>query len=420
MRKIYTVAVIGLGGRGGDVYAPLIFDKKDCFRIVALCDLNREKLCVFQEKFGLTKACCFDSEEEFFKEKRADLLVIATPDKCHVPHCLKAFALGYDIMTEKPLTDNKEECAALLAAQKEYGGKALVCHVLRYAPAFLKAAEIMDSGGIGQLVAIEALERVGYSHQAHSYVRGNWRNLQVAAPMILAKCCHDLDLLQYYAKSKCKSMSSVGDLVHFKKENAPDGATEKCLDCPHVDTCAYSAKKSYIKDWEYYNSPEDCWPWNILVQAPITKEKLLTALRETNYGQCAYFSNNDVVDHQLTMMTFENGVKATLTMTAFTATGGRRMNFHGTHGELVLDEQENVLRLHEYGKDAVVFPLSDLNEKGYGHGGGDAGLVNQLYDMLSGKASQSTSLEASVESHLMGIYAEESRLQGGELLYIHK
>lgn len=420
MKKIYTVAVIGLGGRGGDVYAPLIFEKKDCFKIVALCDLNREKLSVFQNKFGLAADCCFSSEEEFFKEKRADLLVIATPDTCHARQCLAAFALGYDVMTEKPLTDVKDECEALLAAQKKYGGKALVCHVLRYAPAFIKAAEILNSGAIGQLVAIDALERVQYAHQAHSYVRGNWRNRKLAAPMILAKCCHDLDLLQFYAKSKCKSISSVGDLMHFKKENAPDGATEKCLDCPHVDTCAYSAKKNYLDLWEASGKPDDCWPWNVIAQAPLTKEKILVALRETNYGQCAYLSDNDVVDHQLTMMTFENGVKATLTMTAFTATGGRRMYFHGTHGELVLDEQDNTLRLHIYGQDAILYPLSELNEKGYGHGGGDAGLVNQLYDMLTGNTSQATSLEASVESHLMGICAEESRLKGGELVYIHK
>lgn len=420
MKKIYTVAIMGLGGRGGDVYGPLIFEKKDCFKITALCDLNPEKLSVAQNRFDVAENCCFTDEKEFLKEKRADLLVVATPDPCHVRHCLAAFELGYDVMTEKPLTDNREECEALLAAQKKYGGKALVCHVLRYAPAFLKAAEILNSGAIGQLVAIDALERVQFAHQAHSYVRGNWRNRKIAAPMILAKCCHDLDLLQFYAKSKCKSISSVGDLVHFKKENAPEGATERCLDCPHADTCTYSAKKNYLALWDEQGNPDDCWPWNVITQAPTTKEKILTSLRETNYGKCAYLSDNDVVDHQLTMMTFENGVKATLTMTAFTAAGGRRIYFHGTHGELVLDEQENTLRLHIFGGEMTTYHLTELIEKGYGHGGGDAGLVNQLYDMLSGNTSQTTSLEASVESHLMGICAEESRLQGGELIYVHK
>ena len=419
MNKIYTVAIIGLGGRGGDVYGPLIFEKKDCFQITAICDLKADKLSVFQEKFTLKDDCCFIDETEFFKEKRADLLVIATPDKYHVPHCLKAFELGYDVLTEKPLTENREECEALLAAQKKYGTKALVCHVLRYAPAFLKVAELLDSSEIGQLVAIDALERVGFSHQAHSFVRGNWRNREVGAPMILAKCCHDLDLLQFYAKSKCKSISSMGDLAYFKQENAPDGSTERCLDCPYADTCAYSAKKQYLTYWKELGSPEDHWPFNVMAQAPLTEEKIMQSLQNGPYGRCVYRCDNDVVDHQLTTMTFENGVKAALTMTAFTAVGGRRYVFHGTLGELVLDEASNTLTLHKYGQDAVIYTLSDLNEKGYGHGGGDAGLVNQLYDMLLGKASQSTSLEASVESHLMGICAEESRLQGGKLVYVH-
>lgn len=420
MNKIYTVAIIGLGGRGGDVYGPLIFDKKDCFQITAICDLKADKLSIFQEKFFLKDDCCFIDEKEFFKEKRADLLVIATPDKCHVRHCLKAFELGYDIMTEKPLTDDKEECEVLLAAQKKSGAKALVCHVLRYAPAFTKTAELLEGGEIGQLVAIDALERVGYAHYSHSYVRGNWRNLQVSAPMILAKCCHDLDLLQWYANSSCKSISSVGNLVYFKPENAPEGSTDRCMNCPYADTCAYSAKKQYLSYWKELGCPDDRWPFNVMAQAPLTEEKILSSLKEGDYGRCVYRCDNDVVDHQLTTMTFDNGVKATLTMTAFTAGGGRRYTFHGTLGELVLDEASNTLTVHKYGQDAVIHTLSDLNEKGYGHGGGDAGLINALYGMLSGESAQKTSFSASVESHLMGICAEESRLQGGKLVYVHK
>ena len=421
MNKMYTVAIIGVGARGGDVYGTLLAEnKKDLFKIVSICDLKEERLARFGEFFGVPEEARFQDEESFFAEKRADLIVIATPDKCHVRHCLKAFELGYNVMTEKPLTDNKEECEALLAAQKKAGTKALVCHVLRYAPAFVKAAELLQQGEIGQLVVIDALERVGYSHQAHSYVRGNWRNLEVSAPMILAKCCHDLDLLQFYANSKCKSISSVGELIYFKKENEPAGATDRCLDCPHRDTCTYSAKIHYIDSWNWQGNPTDHWPFNIIAAAPITEEKLLTALREGPYGRCAYRCDNDVVDHQLTTMTFENGVKATLTMTAFTALGGRRYTFHGTHGDLVLDETSNTLTLHKFSKAPIVYTLSDLNEKGYGHGGGDGKLIDQLYDMLSGNSSTATSFEASVESHLMGIYAEESRVKGGELIYLRK
>ena len=423
-KKIFTVAIIGVGARGGDVYGPLISEKPDCFKIVALCDLRQERLDRFGKVFGVPETALFDTEEEFFKEKRADLLVVATPDKCHVRHCIKGFELGYHIMTEKPLTDNREHCEALLSAQKKAGTHALVCHVLRYAPAFVRAKEILKSGQLGQLVAINALERVAFRHQSHSYVRGNWRTTEEpcgSAPMILAKCCHDLDLLQWYANSTCQSVSSIGDLVYFKKENEPEYATDYCLDCKECKTCAYSAWRAYVDAWRWNDCPTDRWPYNVVAPAPLTEEKLLKAIDKTPYGRCVFRCDNNVVDHQFTSMTFTNGVKASLLMTAFTRDGGRRIHFHCTLGEMILEEQTNTLTVSRFGlPDIETIDLSGLDDKGYGHGGGDARLVDALYDMLTGNASQETSFTASVESHLMGICAEESRLKNGELIYIHK
>ena len=419
-QKIYTVAILGVGSRGADAYGNLLMKFPERFKIVSLCDLRQERLTRFGKIFGVDPALCFLDEGEFFKEKRADLLIIATLDKDHVRQCLKAFELGYDIMMEKPITDNREECLQILAAQKKYGGKALVCHVLRYAPAFLKIDEILQSGAIGKLVAINATEQVCYWHQAHSYVRGNWRRSEDTTPMILAKCCHDLDLLQFYTRSKCRSVSSVGDLVHFKKKNAPDGAAERCVDCKYVETCPYSAKAFYIDHWKKVGKPENNWPYNVIAPAPSTEEKLTDAVKTGPYGRCVFRCDNDVVDHQITQMTFENGVKATLTMTAFTAGGGRRFFFYGTEGELVLDEAAGVIRLKKFNRPEETIELKSLADSGFGHGGGDFGLVNSLYDMLEGKATAETALEASIESHLIGICAEESRLQGGKLILVHE
>lgn len=418
--RIFTVAIIGVGARGGDTYGPLIYAKKDKFKIVALCDLKKDRLDRFGEEFEVPENARFQCEDEFFKEKRADLLLVATQDQDHVGHCLKGFALGYDIMTEKPLTDKKEECEALLAAQKKSGRKALVCHVLRYAPAFIKVRELLDKGVIGRLVAIDALERVGSWHQAHSYVRGNWRTTKHAAPMILAKCCHDLDLLQYYAKSKCTSVSSVGECTFFNAQNMPAGGAKRCVDCAVEKDCPYSAKHIYLTLWKKKGSPEDLWPFNVIAPAPLTEEKLMKAVQEGPYGRCVFACDNDVVDHQQTMITFENGVKATLTMTGFTYGGGRRISFYGTMGEMILDEKEGKIFIGRYELDPEYIDISELAEKGYAHGGGDNGLINSLYDMLCGNAAEVTSFEASVESHLIGICAEESREKGGELIYVHK
>jgi len=418
--KIFSVAILGTGARGADVYGRIMAKFPEKFNIVSLCDIREERLSVFGEEFGVEEKNRFTDEEEFFKEKRADVIIIATQDADHVRHAIKALELGYDILLEKPITDSKSECKRLLNAQKKSGKNVIVCHVLRYAPAFVKAFELIDKGEIGELVSIDALERVGYWHQAHSFVRGNWRSTKYTAPMILAKCCHDLDLLQYYAKSRCNSISSVGNLAHFAKENAPEGADVRCTSCKHIETCPYSAKKIYIDMWHADGSPEDTWPYNIITQAPLDENKLYRAIENGPYGRCVYQCDNNVVDHQMTQIVFENGIKASLTMTGFTATGGRRINFFGTMGELVLEELDDTLTLRKFGENAKTVDIKTESEFGYAHGGGDYVLIGELYETLTGTQSGATTLEASVESHLMGIYAEKSRIHRGKTYYIHK
>ena len=419
MGRIFTVAILGVGARGGDVYGRIMATLPEKFKITALCDLREERLSFYGEEFSVPKENRFNTEEEFFLEKRADALIVATQDADHVRHAIKAFELGYDILLEKPITDSIKEAKRLLAAQKKHGCKALVCHVLRYAPAFVKASEVLESGAIGRLITITALERVGYWHQAHSFVRGNWRTTKYTAPMILAKCCHDLDLLQHYAKSKCKSVSSLGDLIHFRSENAPEGASDRCTQCKYIDTCPYSAKRIYIDMWKSDGSPEDKWPYDIITQAPHDEKKLTDAIENGPYGRCVFACDNDVVDHQLTNIAFENGVKATLTMMAFTHDGGRRITFFGTEGELILEEQADSLTLKKFGEKPETIEFHTENIAGYYHGGGDYYLIEELYEALSGKDNPATSLEASIESHLMGIYAEKSRIKNGKTYKIH-
>lgn len=421
MEKKLSVSIIGLGGRGGDTYGNLVNKDKDHFVINSLCDVKQSKLDRFGREFGVEENNLFDNEDDFFAKRRSDILIIATQDHDHVRHMMKAMPLGYDILLEKPITDKKSECNKLLRMQKKYGNKVLVCHVLRYAPAFVKAKEMLDSGIIGKLILINALERVTYWHQAHSYVRGNWRRREDCTPMIMAKCCHDLDLLQYYAGSECESVSSYGDLTYFKKENAPDGCADRCVDCKYQDTCPYSAKDNYVKRFEFSGSPADMWPYNIIADAPLTKEKLMKAITDGPYGKCVFKCDNDVVDNQIVNMQFTNGVRATLTMTAFTKDMGRRMVFFGTKGQLILDEVEDtiVYKPFDYTKENTVIDLSKVTDNGYGHGGGDYQLVKDLYDIVLGNKEQTTSLAHSVESHLMGICAEKSRLHKGKSVKVH-
>lgn len=416
MSKIYTVAVIGCGSRGW-VYGTEMYNKPDKYKIVAICDVDDTRLKNAQQKWNVDDANLFTDEKEFFKEKRADFLILATQDRDHVRMCVRAMELGYDILLEKPISPLYDELIQLLEANKKYKRSVVVCHVLRYAPAFVKIKKLLEEGAIGKLIRIESIEQVAYWHQAHSFVRGNWRNDTQTSPMIMQKCCHDLDLLQWYAGSKCKTVYSTGNLSFFNKENQPEGASDRCDTCKYINTCPYSAERLYIGKWKEQDCPEWGWPFNVVCSTlPNTEEGIRNAYKENQYGRCVFACDNNVVDNQSVDMVFENGIKVTLTMTAFTDGMGRNMRFHGSLGEIELAEGENgTLTVCKFGEEKKVYKISELLDDAkdeFNHGGGDAKLCDSLYAVVNDGVVAGTSLESSVESHLMALAAEKSRKEG--------
>ncbi len=417
--KKFTVAICGCGNRGLS-YAENMAKNPDQYEIVSLCDPNPAQIKKMKNVLSLEGTSVFSDPENFFKEKRADVVVIASPDREHVPQALKALSLGYDILLEKPISDSREEIDALVEAQKKYGGKIIICHVLRYAPAFVKCDELVKSGAIGKLYAIDANERVAYWHWAQAYVKGMWANMELSHPAILAKCCHDLDILVGYADSECDTLSSIGDRSFFKSENAPEGAADRCFECIHKDTCPYSAKRIYIDAWHEAGEPAFTWPFNkISLVCPTTEENLIEGIKTHEFGRCAFKQKVDMIDHQMVQMTFKNGIRASLKM-IFAATSGRRITFYGTYGEIVLDERMDEIQVLPFGKEKTVIKIDDLIKGSIGHGGGDSAIIDALYEMLTGTRDMTTSLAKSVECHLMGIAAEESRKAGGVLVNVHK
>ena len=419
MDKIITVSIIGVGQRGGEAYGRYIHKFPDKFRIVSLCDINGERLEKYGEAFSVPPENRFSNEESFFREKRSDLLLVCTLDKMHVRMAKRGLGLGYNILLEKPISDDAGELREIVRCAKDSGKMVMVCHVLRYTVAVNKLKEILDAGEIGRLVSVDQTENVVFWHAAHSYVRGNWRRSEDTTPMIMAKCCHDLDLIQYFIGAKCRSVSSMGSRFYFRPENKPEGAADRCTDCKYVRTCPYSAERIYVDMWKHdFGSPENAWPMNVITEElPLTEENLRRAIQTGPYGRCVFACDNDVVDNQTTIMQFENGVTATLKMEAFVKNGGRDIRFFGSDGELCLREGEDRIELKKYFGEDKVWKISDLTDDLEGHGGGDHRMIDKLYEVLAeGNSQVDTSIENSVESHYMAISAENSRLAGGKLL----
>ncbi|MBQ8432754.1 MAG: Gfo/Idh/MocA family oxidoreductase [Clostridia bacterium] len=420
MKKQFSVAILGCGNRGV-CYTKYMLKAPDQYKILALCDPQEKQIRKMHDLFGIQDTADFLDPDVFLQQKRADVLVIASPDREHIPQAVRGMELGYDLLLEKPISDCREEIELLLTTQKRTGRKVIVCHELRYGKGYLKCEEILRSGRLGRLYAIDASERVAYWHWTQAYVKGVGASLANGHPAILAKCSHDLDLLQSYAKSKCVSVSSVGGQAFFKEENAPEGAADRCVFCQHAKTCPFSATRIYVDGWHAAGEPTFEWPYNkTTTKVPLTEEVILEGITNGPQGRCVFRCHPDLVDHQLVQMTFQNGVKASLKM-IFSAIRGRKYIFYCDLGELIFDERSATIEILPFGGEAEIIDTSSFVKEGNkGHGGGDAILVQELYRALVGEKESTTTLEESVECHLMGISAEESRAMGGALVQVHR
>ena len=399
-----TLVLIGAGARGM-IYARLI-QKSESARIIAVAEIKEDRRQHAMRELGLTADAIYNHADDLLAAGRlADACIIATQDRDHYDEAIKALNLGYDLLLEKPISPNADECVHIARLAQEKGCRVAVCHVLRYAPFFVALKNIIDSGELGRVIEIQHNENIGNFHMAHSFVRGNWRNSEEACPIILAKSCHDLDLLVWLTGSRCESVASFGELTYFKESNAPAGSAARCLDCPAAQTCRYDARKCYL-------DTVGSWPTTTLT-VDQTDEGVIQALREGPYGRCVYRCDNDVCDHQVSILRFENGVTATFNLSAFTNRVARTMKIMCEHGEIRASELTGCIEVIPFASTGVaetqartIYPARG----GKGHGGGDEGIVRALLNMLSHDgAEMSTNIAASIESHLMAEAAEISR-----------
>ncbi len=404
-RKL-TAIVCGAGSRGNTYggYSLKYPDELDIIGVAEPIKIRRER---YSQKHDIPSENQFYTWEEFFdKPKMADVCIITTPDDLHYGPAMAALEKGYDLLLEKPIAQTWRECHDILKLQKEKKAIVAVCHVLRYSPYYRKVKEVLDQKRLGELVSVQHFEPIQYVHMAHSFVRGNWRKKEETNPIILAKSCHDMDMLRWWIGKKCEYVSSFGSLKWFKESNAPEGSTARCTDgCAIEATCPYSAKRIYFDERS----------WLYVFDLPEEKDKqgnaIMEYLKTGPYGRCVYRCDNNVADHQIVNMQFEDEITASFSMEAFTDYWGRRTRIMGTMGCIVGDEED--LYISDFKtKEVEHWVTKEHVEITSGHGGGDYGLMADFLNAVDKQDENllSSNLEASMESHLMAFQAEESRL----------
>ena len=407
-----TAIVCGAGSRG-TTYAKYMKEMSDRYEIVGVAEPIDTRRNNIRDMFSLPEQKCFkDYREILALPKMADIAIIATQDSMHTEPALMAIELGYDLLLEKPVAQTPEDCIAICNAAKKNGVKVLVCHVLRYTPFYKTIKKALMDGLIGEVMSLMAVEGVGNTHQSHSFVRGDWKIEEESAPMLLAKCCHDLDIIQWLIDKPCGKVSSFGELTYFKPENAPEGAPKRCFgtDCPARETCPYDVNKVYLsansagfmrraagRGFSKDFTPDD--------------DEIIEGLKNTGFGDCAFYAGNDVVDHQIVNMQF-GCATASLAMNAFNE-GGRYIRIFGTKGELYANHKDTEITVFTF-EDRKTFKISvKATEESIagGHGGGDGGIIGEMYDYMCGnyKGYSAADIDISVKNHLIGFAAEKAR-----------
>jgi predicted dehydrogenase len=345
------------------------------------------------------------------RARLADAVLICTQDRMHADPAEAFAALGYHILLEKPMAPDEAACRRIVAAVEEAGVMFAVGHVMRYTAYTLAVKQIVESGQLGDIMSVQHLEPLGFWHQAHSYVRGNWRRADLAASMLLAKSCHDLDWLAYIVGRAPLRVASFGSLTHFTAANRPAGAADRCVVCPVEANCPYSAPRLYRGLLE---QGEDRWPLSAVIE-DFSPGALEDALQNGPYGKCVYACDNDVVDHQVVAMEFPGATTATFTMTAFSKAADRSTRLFGTRGELVGDGQTIWVYDFLTRAEQLITPASAVAMTAAdGHGGGDAGLMDAFIAAVAtgNRELISSGPRESLASHLAVFAAERARLLG--------
>ncbi len=426
-----TAIVLGAGNRGANAYGSYGLDHPNELDIVAVADPDVERRTRMATAHDIEPDLQFETwEAALARPKLAQVAFITTQDNMHVGPTIAALEAGYDVLLEKPMATSPADCALLVETAERLGRTLQICHVLRYTNFFSTLYDIIRSGRLGEIVSIDHRENVAWYHMAHSFVRGNWGVEADSNPMILAKCCHDLDILLWIMGQKVAKLTSYGSLFHFRPQAAPAGATLRCQGdgngvCPAAATCMFYAPRLYNAE------PQNAVPSDFTFTASgfmlnalgggNSPQSRWDKLKTSQYGRCVYHCDNDVVDRQVIALEFENGVPCTFTMHGHSDRENRTMRWDGTKATLYAEfgyAEFQEIRICDHGgmyhtvKEEVIVPPP----AGSGHGGGDHGLVRDFLLAVQGQPSpRQTTARASLESHLLAFAAEASRKSGSSI-----
>jgi predicted dehydrogenase len=345
------IAVIAAGARSRVVVGNLLRAAKGGVHIAALYDPDVEVARMALAEWHLSDEIICNSYQEAMARPGINWVMIFSPNAFHKEHILAAFAAGKNVFSEKPLATSIADCQEIYEASQRAGVLFATGFVLRYSKMYGKVKEILASGALGKLLAINADENIPPDHGG--YIMRNWRrNTAIAGPHILEKCCHDLDLINWYCESLPTRVVSFGRRDFFVPEN--ESLMEKY------------GRDTFCSWLDPHGKP-----------SPFTSDK-------------------DLMDNQTSIAEYRNGIIVTFQCTMSNPMPERRMLFCCSEGTMKVELYSSTLCYKRMGEDYV----HSYNFGADAHGGGDeyiaAALLETMQTGSAPKCSGSEGLQSAV------------------------
>lgn len=378
--KKCKIAVLGFGQRGY-TYVRMLKDTPEA-ELVAVCDTDLKRASEFAKELGVESVPCYTSLEEMLAKADFDAVVITTPDFMHCDGAVACCNAGKSIMLEKPMAPTADECRKIINACLQNKCVIQIGFVLRNHPVFRKVIEIARSGVLGQILNITSTEHIGVMHGA-SYMRRWHRKLANSGGFVLAKCSHDIDIIATVADSRVKRVASFGSLDYFTSDKLK---YNYCSECPDQD-CRYRFKGEFVRMTAEEKENPSAKPFDL----------------------CVYNKDKELVDHEVAILDFANGVKASFTLNLFAEVPKRTICVAGTQGILYADTADENVKIHySNGKEPEVIECKAENDSG--HGGSDQTFLDDFIDCVVNKRQPKADYMAGLASTVVGNAIEKARL----------
>ena len=388
------LAIVGAGFRCYHMFAKAIRDRfSDRCKLVGVCDPNHKRAQIYIDTIDKDMKY-YSDYDKMLEELKPDAVLVTTPDGYHHEYIIRALNLGIDVYTEKPLTTTREKCVAIREAEKKSGKKVTITFNCRFMPYFAKLKEVIETGIIGQPLAINYDYHLPYTHGGDYFKRWH-RFSEMSGSMLVHKSTHHFDVINWILKDDPESVVAQGNRVYYGNDDRPHG--ERCLQCKYAETCT---------SFDWYDDDID----DIKLLYFSTEE-----VDNYHRDHCVFKADTDIYDNMSVSVKYTKGAILTYTLHMFSPNEGYRLSITGTKGRIEMHsfdydtsaDNEILVFLDDKSTHTINFKKA----KGL-HDGGDDKMLDMFFGDKPDPLGQCSDSYDGIKSAMIGIAARESIEEG--------